>query len=1434
MTRPRILILAILSIVLLLAGVQVAMADHSNPPLNVTLKAKPGKTLATDGYSPKQTCGGCHIDNCILTATRPDNLTKKWCETEAQRSALNSMDDYAQGSVISSHAEGRIVNGKVEFGSVDITSPVHGVSSGKHSQMGRNEGFTGDQRAIWGVPATSSSPGMWGRYCPPSNRILSNSQASNAANIDLDTQYWAKNCGGCHVGGGFMEYDRNMANYGALSLPGDRFTFVPSKPGTPWQIVDIATSPAMQATAVWGDNNTEVDCMMCHMDTVKAGAAWYKTAGCDSTNPFGPSFAGGMMGMFNPAYADFGAHDPDCSGNDMYGFNFVGNPTTPGGIPAPVPGTFYDMFNRGHVIFKGWFGKAATAGLGVRLDSSGNLNSTDLAALGGSISGSRIASNPNSENCGQCHARNEGFGSSIPVPGNSAVGGMKLGYGVYWRREAANTQFDIDKITAAGACGSGDCSNSTLWSEFGCKTGMGKRSQRVGAGVADKWSLGICAGCNMFTTDSTWMINAMTGANSGFCSMPSVQAMCDALNQENGGRTTIGIGQPIPNKMPDYDIHDIAPRNGTVVATGVTKNKGEATGIKCADCHYFIEATPEKPIHAKTITANVGGTTYTYTYPENTDVKEIDHMFAQGNQILEKSLLNIDGTASCESCHTTLTNPNLVQNGGTLITPVPTHSGFPAIHLQKIDCRTCHIPQMYNSPGRLLSRDWSAGPYRLMDGGNGNPNHFEFSYNFASGNMNTMPLLRNWSTFNEEGVAKIVPQLVSTIIMWNGASVRASDNFVLGWAPAKQRDVGISAALASASEIAAGRSGIRINGTNDHPPFDGFQLTDPFKVNRDNMIKAVAAELGTDRSTATNFGKHSKVTDPRLNLMPLYFDPSHGVTAKEYALGGTAGGGCVSCHSSSIPCLQMNADMTCATPNPSYSSKSIGFFDNEHETLKNLMSQFADYDCGEPGWNNATQPTYCAMFDGAISGLPNGTCEDDEQGACKAYVVNAGFAQVTGYPAINVSQYGVRMDGLDFMGVFAIREGGHDHGCDPRFQLFGMDISAACSTNGNPMTGTCSGPCDWGYMYSRQEIRDHYQIRLQQSTFPTTVGGSWVNPITNVSGPVPTTMNRVYGIAPFLAKNPMNPNHANKFDMGKICWKNPMMGANCGDPTGCEKTCGEGDFIKTSVNANTLLGYTPEYQACLMGLVVNPLACSSKPVAALTTSVADGGVTVTFYAGASLNATSYSWNFGDGATGTGVTVDHTYALGTYEATLTAYGPYGVSTKTVPITIQQVPVAAYTTSVSNLTVTFNGTASLNAASYAWNFGDGSPVDTTSGAIVAHLYTAGTYNVSLTVTSASGNTSTKNGQITVGKLVPTCAFNVTYDPSDLTKRTIIYDATASINAGTYEWTFGDGSPVDTTSGVKATHLYGAANTYYPSLKVTSPTGQTCTKSSRIILK
>jgi hypothetical protein len=55
-----------------------------------------------------------------------------------------------------------------------------------------------------------------------------------------------------------------------------------------------------------------------------------------------------------------------------------------------------------------------------------------------------------------------------------------------------------------------------------------------------------------------------------------------------------------------------------------------------------------------------------------------------------------------------------------------------------------------------------------------------------------------------------------------------------------------------------------------------------------------------------------------------------------------------------------------------------------------------------------------------------------------------------------------------------------------------------------------------------------------------------------------------------------------------------------------------------------------------------------------------------------------------------------------------------------------------------------------ATYAWNFGDGSPIDTTSTSTASHVYTtAGTYEVSLTVTDESGtaNASTQTQLLAV---------------------------------------------------------------------------------------
>ncbi len=206
---------------------------------------------------------------------------------------------------------------------------------------------------------------------------------------------------------------------------------------------------------------------------------------------------------------------------------------------------------------------------------------------------------------------------------------------------------------------------------------------------------------------------------------------------------------------------------------------------------------------------------------------------------------------------------------------------------------------------------------------------------------------------------------------------------------------------------------------------------------------------------------------------------------------------------------------------------------------------------------------------------------------------------------------------------------------------------------------------------------------------------------------------------------------------------------------------------------------------------------------------------------------SYAWDFGDGATDTGVTASHTYAdAGTYTVSLLVTdddGATDTTTQSVTVQTNQPPHAAFTSTATKLKLDVDATTSTDAdgtvASYAWDFGDGA---TGTGVTATHTYdTAGTYTVSLLVTDSDGATDTTTSSVTVvANQAPTAAFT-----STSTALKLNVDASTSSDAdgtvASYAWDFGDGA---TDTGKTATHTYAAGGTYDVTLTVTDNDGAT----------
>jgi PKD repeat protein len=243
---------------------------------------------------------------------------------------------------------------------------------------------------------------------------------------------------------------------------------------------------------------------------------------------------------------------------------------------------------------------------------------------------------------------------------------------------------------------------------------------------------------------------------------------------------------------------------------------------------------------------------------------------------------------------------------------------------------------------------------------------------------------------------------------------------------------------------------------------------------------------------------------------------------------------------------------------------------------------------------------------------------------------------------------------------------------------------------------------------------------------------------------------------------------------------------------------------------------------------------NAAPVASFTHT--ETGLTSVFDASGSTDAdgsvASYSWNFGDGNTATGVNPTHAYAAaGSYAVTLTVIDDKGLAadasgTVTVTAPVLVPPVASFTPTATGLSLSVDGSASSDpdgtVVGYAWNFGDGT---TGTGATTTHAYaTGGTFPVTLTVTDDSGATASATQSVTMtappANVPPVAAFTNTV--ADLSAS---FDASTSSDAdgsvASYAWVFGDGT---TAAGATTTHAYTAAGSYEVTLTVTDNVGAT----------
>ncbi|RKR80713.1 putative secreted protein (Por secretion system target) [Mucilaginibacter gracilis] len=227
------------------------------------------------------------------------------------------------------------------------------------------------------------------------------------------------------------------------------------------------------------------------------------------------------------------------------------------------------------------------------------------------------------------------------------------------------------------------------------------------------------------------------------------------------------------------------------------------------------------------------------------------------------------------------------------------------------------------------------------------------------------------------------------------------------------------------------------------------------------------------------------------------------------------------------------------------------------------------------------------------------------------------------------------------------------------------------------------------------------------------------------------------------------------------------------------------------------------------------VTCTTPPVSAFTFTGIGASRSFT-YSGTTAGLDSVTWTFGDGGTATGLTASHTYvAPGAYTACATVHTNCGTNThcNTIVITCTTAPVAAFTSSGTGATISFNYSGTTAALdSVRWDFADGG---TSTSTTPSHTYaTTGTFHVCVTAYTACGHSTICHDVIITCITTVTAAFT---DTGNAVHGFAFTGTTAGLDS--VVWDYGDGHR---DTGMARLHTFAHSGTYHVCVTVYTDCG------------